>query len=73
VTWMDALELKAGQRLVVNLGHPAVASAMALGAREPEFAAYKLAKTIHLGRGLDLAADHLLADRALELRWQRMT
>jgi hypothetical protein len=73
VTRIDALGLLPGQRLVVNVGHRAVASAIALAAREPEFAAYKLAKLIHLAEGQGLADDHGLTQRALELRWQRMT
>ncbi|HEY0134606.1 MAG TPA: hypothetical protein VGB85_11010, partial [Nannocystis sp.] len=75
VTALDRLELVAGQRLIVHVAHPAVASAVALAEREPELAAYVLAKLVVLGhgRGLSIEADHTLAAKALELRWQRMT
>jgi len=75
VTALDALELAAGQRLIVHVGHPAVGSALGLAEHEPEFAAYKLAKLVVLehGRGLTVATDHTLAAKALELRWQRTT
>ena len=75
VTGLDRLELDAGLRLIVHVGHPAVASAVALAEREPEFAAYGLAKLVVLGhgRGLSVETDHTLAAKALELRWRRTT
>ncbi len=73
VTPIAATAPGARQRLIVNVGHPAVTAARALAQREPEFAAYKLAKLIQLGAGLDVEVDHRLAAKAMELRWQRTT
>ena len=75
VTAMEAIELTPGRRvaaLVMHIGDPAVGSALALVQREPELAAYMLAKLVTLRRGLDVAMDLKLAAKAQELRWRRM-
>ncbi|MBL9103145.1 MAG: ATP-binding protein [Myxococcales bacterium] len=64
-----------GRRLVVHAGHAAVREALALAAREPEFAAYAIVKAylLGLGGGLAVATDNALVARALEVRCRRTT
>jgi len=73
VTSLAEIELSAARELVLNVGHAVVVDALHLAAREPELAAYILAKSIRLGRGLDLDADQRMASQAMEARWRRTT
>jgi hypothetical protein len=57
--------------LVVNADHPTVAHLLALGAAEPELAAYLLLKLFFLRTELDPVHDNSLASFASEARWLR--
>lgn len=62
------------QVLVLNAGHPAVATALALAVREPELAALKLIKMFWLeGQGLSVTRAAALTGAALERRCRRTT
>ncbi|MCB9702089.1 MAG: ATP-binding protein [Myxococcales bacterium] len=58
--------------LVINADHPTVHTLIALAQREPELAAYVLAKLFYLGRRLDPAVDGELARLAHEHRDLRL-
>jgi molecular chaperone HtpG len=75
VSEVDDVGMKRGRRLVLHVGHPAVREALALAAKEPEFAAYALVKSyvLSLGAGLAVEVDDRLAELALEARCRRTT
>jgi hypothetical protein len=58
--------------LVVNADHPTVTQLMALAPKEPELAAYTLAKLFFLGHQLDTKLDSELATIAAERRCRRL-
>jgi hypothetical protein len=75
--WADAGMLGKGlldrrRVLVVDADHPSVGSALALASREPEIAAYQLAKTFLLIRGaIDQQDDTKLCQAAMRRREER--
>ncbi len=60
--------LSRSRALVVNADHPTVISLVRLSAREPELAAYLLAKLFFLGSRLDVEVDGALAAATVALR-----
>lgn len=59
--------------LVVNADHPTVDKLIELASKEPEFAAYTLAKLFFLGHQLDTQLDTELATISVERRCRRLT